>query len=302
MYFRRIGTEYSRASTKSRGVCTIGTVLPWLRYTSARGCTLFLSPALRAMPPLTSSRSFWLGLAVLWLGVLTVAPGARAQSAEHLVERWTDELRAALAAVETVRYTEHVVHEVDGPFATRRTRLVHDVTLEDRRLHRHLRQAEIDGEPVESERLAHGRKRMRHAMGRDIDLFFDAGDLPVHMLAEMRPVGTPTREDVNDRSAWRVELLPQRGEDTVERATLWLSRGRTPRLLRSRLLLRGEEPGTVITVTTDYRTVAGPSGLLALPHRQLTEGVLQQQRRWRTFTVLLTTERVLEDVDVRWHR
>jgi hypothetical protein len=223
--------------------------------------------------------------------------------AAPLLERWVEVATRAEDAAERIRYREAITREIDGPFAVRRVRIVQDVTITGDRVRRHIHAAEMDDEPIEADRVAHMNRRLRRALGPDYEIATRAGDLAPEALANLRPVGAPRRDRVDNRTLWRVELSPENLNHPVEHATLWMTPDRAaPLLVRSRIRLHGTEPGSVITVYTDYRAVRGPAGTFALPSRQRSEAVLTQRRRWRTFTVVVTSERAIDDVDVRWRR
>lgn len=225
----------------------------------------------------------------------------RAQPTTEDVAAWGRLLDAVLSSVAQMEYVEVVEREIDGPFHTRRLHLVSDVRLCAERPERRLRTARLDGEPVEIERVHHWRDRMRQAFGPDVEMTERAADLPLAHLERFRLIGSPRAAQLDGRDAWRIELTPPDSTDAIERVTLWVRLdGRTPTLLRSRLLLQGDRPGTLHTITTDYETVRGPRGALPVPHRRHAEATFQQQRRWRTFSVVVTTETTLENVRVRW--
>jgi hypothetical protein len=266
-------------------------------------------------------RRLTLPLRVLALAALAAfaAPVALAQpDAETLLQRWSADLRAALEAVDGVRYTETVTREVEGASHLRRLRTVHRVTSPQGRPDRRLLSAEVDGAPAGPEEVDAFEERLRRALGPEFVRAERAASLPLRALTTFEPVGRPVPDAGAGVPAWRLELRPSperrrrrpRPEGQhhpsarpIEHATVWFSRSEShPLLLRTQFHVRGTEPDAALALTTDYRSVRGPAGALPVLHRQRVEGAIVQQRRWRTFTVLFRAEREVDDVRVTWRR
>jgi hypothetical protein len=111
----------------------------------------------------------------------------------------------------------------------------------------------------------------------------------------MEPVAPPHEDLLDEQPHWRFDLAPERRRARVERLTLWL----TPdgHLRRSRALLSPRRPprrDAPFVVTTDYARVQG----LDVPAHRHIEGIVQQRRRERSFSMLFDYTATYSDHEV----
>lgn len=240
----------------------------------------------------------------LLLGLLALPAQAQVTSPEAvaLLTRWAEATREAFDRVERVDYVETTDQLVDGPFNRHRLGSVADATLyPDRdRPERRIRDFYLDGRPVRPVRARIAQERLRRAIP-GIETVLRAAGLPLQALRGLRPAGAPVFEALDGRPVVRVEAVPRTDRDPVERATFWFARPRSarevPLLLRSQVILRPDVPrARPIIVTTDYDRIEG----VPVPRRRRVEATLQQRRRIRTFTVLITVDLAFDDVRVVW--
>jgi hypothetical protein len=234
--------------------------------------------------------------------LLAAAPLAqRAPRADVLLANWADQQSTAFEAMRGYAFEETVDRQVEGTHFQRRILTVQRVEVGPGGTNRRVIRASIDGAAVSPDTLAHMARRLERAHGPDLQMVSRVTDLPAHHLARLRPAGPLVAEEINGMSVWRLDMRPSRRRGGPETVTLWFDRSsRPPSVLRSAVMVRGQSPETHFTVTTDYQHVHGPAGAVALPARQRVDGAIQHQRRWRTFTVLLNTERVVRDVRIDW--
>jgi len=238
---------------------------------------------------------------LLVIGLLgaCLAPAAPAQPAprgERLLEAWRASTRQVFDDVDEMAWTERADLAVEGPGGTDRLRTVTAVRGgTDAGMNRDLQRAEWNGRPVPAGRLAFLERRMRRAYGPGFEWVRRPLPPEARLFAAFRAEGNARPDQLDGTPAWVVEVVPARERDRFEGGTLWFSRERGDvRLLRSRLV--GRIPrGRSAVVTTDYVSVEG----LDVPRRVRAEAVVQQRRRLRVFTVLLTLDATLEGHRVR---
>ncbi len=226
--------------------------------------------------------------------VLISAASASAQPAPGVVvDAWRARTRAAARGVDRVEVDEAADRRIDGPRGTVEIETVARVALAfGEQGRRTVTQATLDGAAVSPERLARLDDRYERAFGRRV----------AEATRELRLVPMPlargraTRLDASDvdgRPAWRVSLdlppgpPPPRGEGPQPgpppTAEAWFTRSAgAPRLLRMRL--RGELRGRAFVRTVDY----APTGGLDVPSAAETRVEVQQRRRLRSYTTLVT--------------
>jgi hypothetical protein len=244
-----------------------------------------------------------LTLTTLSLLVAAAPLAQRAPAAETLLERWSAQQRSAHAAAEGFYFTEHVERAVDGRHGPRAIQYVQRVNMRGATQDAALVRATVDGEVVQSDRIAHMQMRLDRVFGPDLAAAGRLADLPPFLFGRLQTTAPLAAEHLGGAPVWRMELASRRPESTIDGATLWFARnGQRPVLLRSRLRVRGESPGAIFVITTDHAEVQGPAGPLAVPARQRIEGVVEQQRRWRTYSVTMSTERRFEELRVQWQR
>lgn len=233
-----------------------------------------------------------------------LAPPARAQSASPeaiaLVSRWAEATRAAVTRVERVDYVETIDQFVDGPFNRHRLGSVSDVNyyFDRDQPDRQLREVRIDGRPVLPMRARIAQERLRRALP-GFEAVRRAMGLPLQALGTLRPTGRLIAEEIDGRAVLRIEAVPRTASGPVERATLWFTRPRTDRdvpvLIRSRVVFQRDVPRAhPILVTTDYDRIDG----VPVPRLRRVEATLQQRRRIRTFTVLVSVDLAFDEIRV----
>lgn len=221
--------------------------------------------------------------------------------AAALWQQWTQSVRLAHERIDEVAYTEEIEEVIDSPFAQHRLRVLSDVIVRpdvDRPV-RDVRRAEIGGETVAPVRVPLLQRRLRRAVP-DLSLVERAAALPLAALARLRPVGRLVPVEIEGQAAWRLEAVAPRADAPVERATLWFARTarERPVLLRSQVIARPArvQSGQPIVIMTEYTSIDG----LPFPRHRRVEATLQQRRRIRTFTVLVTIEASFRDIEVAW--
>jgi hypothetical protein len=245
----------------------------------------------------------WLVLVALAsvLAPVAVSQPRTETDAARLLDAWVTQQRNAVEAIERLSLVETTDRHIQSPFKSRRILLEHVLTVRDRRVSRALRLATIDGETAENERVEELEARLATALGAEWSQARRLADAPAYSVGRLRTRGSLQPDQVGGVAVWRVELSPETPDGGLRRATLWFLRDhRAPVLLQSRVELRGQETPNVIVIRTSYRALSGPAGPLAVPFHQRVEAELQQQRRWRTFTVMVHSERQASDVDVTW--
>ncbi|MDX1530781.1 MAG: hypothetical protein R3362_04580 [Rhodothermales bacterium] len=218
-----------------------------------------------------------------------------APPAGPFLRQWAAEVRAALESVEAVTYRERFWQEVDGPFATRSLGTESVVTRRPGSdPQRRLLRAEVEGRPVPPPTLLRTERRLRRALGADYRLVRRALELPLEAFRLFEPTGPLVPTTLDGRPAWRLDAVARDSDLPVERAALWFApEPRRPTLLRSRVVLSGRA-GTSAVVETAYDAAGG----LPLLRRRTVEARLQQRRRIRTFTVLVTAEVTVDQVEI----
>ena len=243
-------------------------------------------------------------LAILIILPLLLAASAVAQRparADAMVTRWAEQQRAAYEAANRIAFVESVNLEVETAHFHRHMLIVQHVERGAEGTTRRIERAEVDGEGVGPEVIERITQRMERVHGTDLEAAGRVADLPPHHLARMRASGPLVADRLDGRPVWRADMKPPRRQRHIDGATLWFARAPGPLVLvRSEVLLQGDSPDARFTVTTDHRTVAGPAGALSVPVRQRVQGVMQHQRRWRTFSVLLTRVRTFDELRVEW--
>lgn len=255
----------------------------------------------------------WLLLTAVVLGAV---PSDRALAqrpavdADTLYAGWLDSQAAARAALDSVSFHEDGTWTLDGPMGARTTDWSARMTGQGGargELERTLLALSIDGEPVPEAQWPELTDRLRQARWLDAPAFLmlsaAAGPVlerlvpagPVHAVEQdgERLLRFEAREP-HDRlpnpprrrpPGWRGDGPPRgRGMPPVDRITLWFDAD-DGALRRTRLLAEPPD-GSVVTITTDYRRVAG----LDVPAYRTVSGVVRRQRRMRTFAVLVEAE------------
>lgn len=213
-------------------------------------------------------------------------PPAQAQDAPRprvLVRTWLVSQAERARDIEHVELTENAEWTVDGPFGLRRIGWTATVSggPDTDGWERTPLSIHANGRPVPLQRWEAMEQQRRRMMGPQAEVAARAV-LNLHALvAEMQPAGDATRETIDGIPCWRVDLVPRRDPEPVERYTLWFDQRRS-NLVRSRALVHTRRMPQPFTVTTDYTRIEG----FDVPRHRTIEGTTQTQRRLRTYTLL----------------
>lgn len=237
--------------------------------------------------------------------LLTIGWSAAAQprSGEGIVDRWIAQQRVALAPLVEVHFKESVYRNVEGPFTARSVAVTQEITRASGRVQHRILHAEVDGEEVSAERIEHFHHRLHRGLGRGHDIMAGYAYLPVDFVTHLQPTGLAAREDLDGVRAIRVDMEPRQSDAFVGQVSLWFVREQGQLVLRrSRVEIRTSEPANVVSIMSDYGTIQGPAGPLAVLRAGHSHAEVQQQRRWRTFTVVMSSTRTIDEIRPRWRR
>ena len=206
--------------------------------------------------------------------------------------QWLQEQVDQWQQIAAVSFRETTRRTVDGPSGNQRVRLSADVTVYpgDRDMERTITAAELNGNRVPDDRLAElaGRwANFSRNLGREATAF---GDLRLRLLQRTRPTGRPDLERHDGRALYRVDLISTVPRLRIDRITLWFDAG-DGRLVRSRTIFRPQAQRNTLIVEYSYRRI----GTLDVPDRRRIEATVQQKRRLRHFTTIVTVDSTFED-------
>lgn len=221
--------------------------------------------------------------AVLLLGVIPVqaqdAPAADS-SARDLLRQWHTAQAERLDRVERFTAKEAAAWTLDGPFGTQAMEMTAHITGTQGDWDRTVASVRVNGRPVVPERWERMRRRRQHLAGPEAEAMTRSVLQLPRLIRWMRPASRPTEEVLDDQQVWRFDLVPERPRSVIERLTLWLAPDGY--LLQSRALLRPRRHPAPFIITTDYTRIQG----LDVPAYRHIEGIVQQRRRERTFSML----------------
>jgi hypothetical protein len=225
--------------------------------------------------------------------VITVPASAQGDpSRQDYYRQWLRGQVEQWEQVETVTLREATRRTLDGPSGIQRVRLAADVIVYpgDRDMERTITAAEFNGNRVPEDRLDEfaGRwARFTRDLGREATSF---ADLRLRMLQATRPTGRPDLERQDGREVYRLDLISTVPRLRIDRITLWFD-ARDGSLVRSRTIFRPREERSTLIVENEYRRIGG----LDVPTRRKIEATIQQKRRLRHFTTIVTVESQFED-------
>ena len=204
---------------------------------------------------------------------------------QPLVRAWLASQTERGRDIGRVELREQAAWTVDGPFGVRSIGWEADVSggPETDGWQREPISATSNGRPIPLVRWQNLDKQRRGMMGPHAEGVARAVIQFHKLIANMRPSGEAVLEIVDGVPRWRVEMVPRRRREAVERYTLWFDRD-VGRLVRSRALVRAPRTDRPFLITTDYTRVDG----VDVPSRRLMEGTTKMKRRRRTYTVLFT--------------
>ena len=229
--------------------------------------------------------------------VLSVqAQPMRMHQAQRLLHLWATQQTEQLRQVQAFAFTEKGVWKLDGaldvPVMEIETQVAGRTADGSEMWEREIVSASVEGQPVSAAQaqalLAQRQARVSSAMGP----LLSAPPLPVLKLAPMLAVAPPETVELEGESCWKFDVLPRPkpGSNTpTARITLWLRRADKV-LLRSQVVFLTSGSATT-SVTTSYQRVSG----LDVPKARRLEILLQEQRRLRVFTSLLTLDALYSD-------
>lgn len=194
--------------------------------------------------------------------------------------------------VSSVRLRETTRRTLDGPSGAQNVRLTADVTIYpgERDASRTITAAELNGRRVPEDRLpeiASRWSRFASDLGRESTAF---GDLRMRMLQQTRPTGRPVIERHDGRELYRVDLLSTVPRLRIDRMTLWFD-ATDGRIVMSRTIFSPRSQRTSLIVENRYRRI----GRLDVPVHRSIEATVQQRRRLRLFTTIISVESSFED-------
>ncbi len=153
--------------------------------------------------------------------------------------------------------------------------------------------AELNGRRVPDDRLEELTNRWSNFtrdLGQESTAF---ADLRQRMLQRTRPTGKPTLERHAGKDMYRVDLLSTVPRLRIDRMTLWFDAA-DGRLVRSRTIFRPRAQRTSLIVENEYRRI----GQLDVPVRRSIEATVQQKRRLRHFTTIISLQSSFEDFKI----
>ncbi len=240
-------------------------------------------------------RYVYIGFLTAFLVTALAAQPAWAQAVPRpnsLVRAWLASQTERGRDVGRVTLTEEAEWTVDGPFGVRRIgwTATTEGGPEVDGWQREPISMTANGRPIPLERWQELEKQRRGMVGPYATGVARAV-LQLHtLIATMRPSGETVRATLAGVPCWRVELVPRRPRDAVERYTLWFAQDEG-HLVRSRALIRAPRNDQPFLITTDYTRAQG----FDVPERRLMEGTTKIKRRRRTYTVLFKYEAFYTD-------
>ncbi|NNE45059.1 MAG: hypothetical protein HKN37_00205 [Rhodothermales bacterium] len=214
-------------------------------------------------------------------------PGYYRQWLRTQVQQWDQVVRVDLR--------ETTNRKLDGPSGSQSVTLSADVTIYPREgdLDRRVVAAELNGRRVPDDRLEELTNRWSNFtrdLGQESTVF---ADLRQRMLQRTRPTGRPTLERRDGKDLYRVDLLSTVPRLRIDRMTLWFDAA-DGRLVRSRTIFRPRAQRTSLIVENEYRRIAQ----LDVPVRRSIEATVQQKRRLRHFTTIISVQSLFEDLKI----
>lgn len=213
---------------------------------------------------------------------------------DTVLDDWLASQDEQARTVSRIDLTEDAVWTVSGPFGARMTELTAHITgtpgTPD--WSRELVAVEVEGRtlsPEERQRVERHRRRLFGSLSRQ------PLPNPARLIRTMEPLGTTRVDTINGMARWRIDLTPLSNSTPprrhpVERATLWFDPD-TRALVQSRVLVRGRRMDSPFIVTVAYTTRSG----LDVPRRLHIEGTVQNRRRLRDFSLLVTYDATYRD-------
>ncbi|NBC17520.1 MAG: hypothetical protein GVY18_09435 [Bacteroidetes bacterium] len=201
-------------------------------------------------------------------------------SAHALLRQWHTAQAERLDRVARFTAEEAAAWTLDGPFGIQEMEVTAHITGTQGDWDRTVASVRVNGRPVAPERWERMRRRRQHFAGPEAEAMTRSVLQLPRLIRWMRPASRPSEETLDDRPVWRFDLVPERPRSVIERLTLWLAPD--GRLLQSRALLRPRRHPAPFIITTDYARVQG----LDVPAYRHIEGIVQQRRRERTFSML----------------
>lgn len=225
---------------------------------------------------------------------LTVHP-AWAQNAPRpgmLVRAWLASQAERGGTIGRVKLHERAEWTIDGPFGVRSIGWEASVSggPDTDGWQRDPISVRANGRPIPLTRWPDLDQQRRRMMGPHAEGVARAVIQFHRLIANMRPSGEAVHEALEGVPCWRVEMVPRRPREAVERYTLWFDQD-TGHLVRSRALVRAPRTDRPFLITTEYTRADG----FDVPSRRLMEGTTKTRRRRRTYTVLFKYEAAYSD-------
>jgi hypothetical protein len=215
--------------------------------------------------------------------LLALAPAALAQPGTATLAAWQDDWDRSSASLASVTTTETLTREMSGPRGARRMAVESRVRYTSRgRPERTVVRAQVNGTAITAEQLAEIEHRSERALGRASREAVRPPYLPGPIL-HTATVAEATATQQDGRNVWRLRLT-RSGRADGELIAWFTRSSEPPQLLRVDYARRDNEGRVERTV--EYARRDG----LDLPVRHRTQTEVRQQRRLRTYAIVLTVE------------
>lgn len=226
---------------------------------------------------------------LLTLAFLVIAGSVMAQPRPEdaaYYRYWVQTQLQAWDQVGRVEFRERSRRKLDNPFGISTAAAFSRVTgfPDEREYERELLSAEIDGRRVPPRRLAEFEERWNRfsrQLARASNAF---SGWRLRALLATRPSGPPVREEFDNQTAYRIDLIPADRRSNVDRITLWFTEG--GRILGSRTIFNPKGQRSSLRAEIRFERVSG----IDVPTNRRIEGTVQTRRRLRHFTTLVTLE------------
>jgi hypothetical protein len=211
-----------------------------------------------------------------------------------VLQQWQQSQQSATDGIVGLRVRERILRVSNGPLGNHRLETVAELMSPLNRLlwRRTLQEARLNGRSLNRRQLNRIEQNNLNQLGTRFTALYNILPPATRLLTRMRSFGSTIMEQVGNQQAYRIEAEPQQdfssdrpGLPTIERVTYWIT-PQTGQLVQTRIefALQGDLKPTVVTTT--YHRIKG----LDLPERMHLESMVQQRRRLRTFTVLVTID------------
>ena len=225
-------------------------------------------------------------ISLLALCLVTIsASGQDTPDHEDILRNWFLSQRTAISDQDTLTYDEMAHWRIDAPFGSPALELNSNVRKNPflARTWKRAVSARVNDRPVMPARLEEVKDRWQSNTRKQISEIIVEADPRPGLLQRMSSVSSVSRETIDDRSAWRVDVIRNDRRLLLERLTLWFDI-QTGQLLRTRGIANSVQDGPSFVVTTNYENISN----FDVPVRRFVEGSVRIKRRSRFYTVLIS--------------